>query len=136
MDFQKMVEFRNTHNPYAQRLGVLVEEIGPGYGRAVKTITPEDLNPLNFAHGGVYFSMADTACGSAMASHGHMAVTVNCNYNFMRSAKVGDTLTAEAREIKAGKTLCVYNVRITDQDGTLLGTGTFTFYQLEQEITC
>lgn len=136
MDFQKMVEFRNTHNPYAQRLGVLVEEIGPGYGRAVKTITPEDLNPLNFAHGGVYFSMADTACGSAMASHGHMAVTVNCNYNFMRSAKVGDTLTAEAREIKAGKTLCVYDVRITDQDGTLLGTGTFTFYRLEQEITC
>lgn len=136
MDFQKMVEFRNTHNPYAQRLGVLVEEIGPGYGRAVKTITPEDLNPLNFAHGGVYFSMADTACGSAMASHGHMAVTVNCSYNFMRSAKVGDTLTAEAREIKAGKTLCVYDVRITNQDGTLLGTGTFTFYQLEQEITC
>ena len=69
-----------------------------------------------------------------MASHGHRAVTVNCNYNFMRSAKVGDTLTAEAREIKAGKTLCVYDVHITDQNGTLLGTGTFTFYQLEQEI--
>ena len=136
MDYQKMVEFRNTHNPYAQRLGLFVEEIGAGCARVTKTITPEDLNPLNFAHGGVYFSMADNACGSAMASHGYMAVTVNASYNYFRSAKVGDKLTAEAREVKSGKTLCVYDVRITDQNDTLLGTGTFTFYRLEQEITC
>ena len=81
MDFQKMVDYRNTHNPYAQRLGIFVEEIGPGCARVTKAITPEDLNPLNFAHGGVYFSMADTACGSAMASHGHMSVTINASYN-------------------------------------------------------
>ena len=134
MDFQKMAEFRNTHNPYAHRLGIFVEEIGPGYARVTKTITPEDLNPLNFAHGGVYFSMADTACGSAMASHGHMAVTVNASYNYFRSAAPGDMLTAVATEVKTGRTLCVYDVRITDQNETLLGTGAFTFYQLEQTI--
>lgn len=134
MDFQKMAEFRNTHNPYAHRLGIFVEEIGPGYARVTKTITPEDLNPLNFAHGGVYFSMADTACGSAMASHGHMAVTVNASYNYFRSAAPGDMLTAVATEVKTGRTLCVYDVRIADQNETLLGTGTFTFYQLEQTI--
>lgn len=134
MDFQKMAEFRDTHNPYAHRLGIFVEEIGPGYARVTKTITPEDLNPLNFAHGGVYFSMADTACGSAMASHGHMAVTVNASYNYFRSAAPGDMLTAVATEVKTGRTLCVYDVRITDQNETLLGTGTFTFYQLEQTI--
>ena len=134
MDFQKMAEFRNTHNPYAHRLGIFVEEIGPGYARVTKTITPEDLNPLNFAHGGVYFSMADTACGSAMASHGHMAVTVNASYNYVRSAAPGDMLTAVATEVKTGRTLCVYDVHITDQNETLLGTGTFTFYQLEQTI--
>ena len=134
MDFQKMVDYRNTHNPYAQRLGIVVEEIGPGCARVTKAITPEDLNPLNFAHGGVYFSMADTACGSAMASHGHMAVTVNASYNYFRSAVPGDTLTAVATEVKSGKTICVYDVRITDQNGTLLGTGTFSFYQMEQKI--
>ena len=134
MDFQKMAEFRNTHNPYAHRLGIFVEEIGPGYARVTKTITPEDLNPLNFAHGGVYFSMADTACGSAMASHGHMAVTVNASYNYFRSAAPGDMLTAVATEVTTGRTLFVYDVRITDQNETLLGTGTFTFYQLEQTI--
>ena len=134
MDFQKMADYRNTHNPYVQRQGVVVEEIGPGYARVTKTVAPEDANPLGVPHGGVYFTMADTACGSAMASHGYMAVTMNAGYNFFRSANMGDRLTAEAREIKGGKTICVFEVRITDQNGTLLGTGTFTFYKLEQPI--
>lgn len=134
MDFQKLADYRNTHNPHAQRLDIYVEEIGPGYARVTKTVAAEDLNPLNFAHGGIYFSMADTACGSAMASHGYLAVTVNASYNYFRSAEAGDKLTAEATEVKTGKTICVYDVRITDQRGTLLGTGSFTFYRLEQEI--
>ena len=134
MDFQKIIEYRNAHNPAVTRLGIFVQEVGPGYARVTKTVGPEDLNPLNVPHGGIYFSMADTACGSAMASHGHMAVTMNASYNFFRSANLGDTLTAEATEVKTGKTVCVYEARVTDQNGTLLGTGTFTFYQLEREI--
>lgn len=134
MDFQKITEYRNAHNPAVTRLGIFVQEIGPGYARVTKTVEPEDLNPLNVPHGGIYFSMADTACGSAMASHGHMAVTMNASYHFFRSANLGDVLTAEATEVKSGKTVCVYEARVSDQNGLLLGTGTFTFYQLEQEI--
>jgi acyl-CoA thioesterase len=43
-------------------------------------------------------------------------------------------LTAEAREVKTGRTICVFEVQITDQNGTLLGNGAFTFYKLDQEI--
>lgn len=134
MDFQKIVDHRNSHNPYAQRQGIVIEALEHGYARVAKTVTAEDLNPVGRAHGGVYFSMADTACGTAMAAHGHVAVTMSASYNFFRSADPGDRLTAEAREIKTGKTICVYDVRISDQNGVLLGTGTFTFYQLEQKI--
>ena len=134
MDFQKMVEYRNAHNHFTKRLHVVLEEIGPGYARTAKVVEPEDLNPVNVPHGGVYFTMADNACGSAMASHGYYAVTVNASYNFLRSAKLGDHLVAEARETKPGRTLCFYEVEIRDQAGTLLGNGSFTFYRLDQEI--
>ena len=120
MDYKKLRDTRNSSNPFAQRLGIFVEEIGPGYARAVKDITAEDANPVGVAHGGCYFSLADTACGSAMASHGYYAVTVNASYNFLRSAKLGDHLVAEARETKPGRTLCFYEVEIRDQAGTLL----------------
>lgn len=134
MNYQKMADYRNSHNPYVHRQGIFVEEIGPGFARVTKTVVPEDANPLGVPHGGVYFTMADTACGSAMASHGYKAVTMNASYNFFRSANVGDCLTAEAREVKHGKTVCVFEVRITDQNGVLLGTGTFTFYSLPEKL--
>ena len=134
MNYQKMADYRNSHNPYVHRQGIFVEEIGPGFARVTKTVVPEDANPLGVPHGGVYFTMADTACGSAMASHGYKAVTMNASYNFCRSANVGDCLTAEAREVKHGKTVCVFEVRITDQNGVLLGTGTFTFYSLPEKL--
>ena len=134
MNYHKMADYRNSHNPYVHRQGIFVEEIGPGFARVTKTVVPEDANPLGVPHGGVYFTMADTACGSAMASHGYKAVTMNASYNFFRSANVGDCLTAEAREVKHGKTVCVFEVRITDQNGALLGTGTFTFYSLSEKL--
>lgn len=133
MDYQKIVDYRNNNNPYAKRLGIVVQEIGPGYARVTKTVEPEDCNPIGKTHGGVYFSMADTACGSAAASYGYLAVTVSSQYNFLRSAVPGDTLTAQAREVKRGKTICVFDVRITDQQEKLLGTGSFTFYLLDQK---
>ncbi len=102
MDYKKLRDTRNSSNPFAQRLGIFVEEIGPGYARAVKDITAEDANPVGVAHGGCYFSLADTACGSAMASHGYYAVTVNASYNFLRSASWGPS-GAEARETKPGQ---------------------------------
>ena len=98
--YEKIKESRNTLSPFCQRLGIVVEELREGYARVTKTVGPEDLNPVGVPHGGVYFSMADTASGSAMASHGYLAVTVNADYNFLRSAQLGDVLTAEAQESK------------------------------------
>lgn len=134
MDLKKLAEFRNAHNPYASLLGIRVEEIGSGTARVTLHLEDKHLNPVGVPHGGVYFSMADTAAGSAMASHGFFAVTVNASYNFLRSAKLGDRLTAEAREVKSGRTISVFEVRITDGAGTLLGSGSFTFYRLDREI--
>ena len=134
MELSKILEYRNSRNRFCHRLGITVTELSPGYARAVKTITEDDLNSVDIVHGGVYFTLADNATGSAIAAYGEKAVTLNAQYSFMRAAKAGDVLTAEAREVKHGDTICVCDVRITDQNGTLMGTGTFTFYNLKQPL--
>ena len=116
MDMQKILEYRNARNRFCQRIGITVTELSPGYAKVVKTVTEDDLNPVDVAHGGLFFSMADNAAGSAMAAYGEQAVTLNAQYNFMRAAKAGDVLTAEAREAKHGGTVCVFDIRITHQD--------------------
>ncbi len=134
MDMQKILEYRNARNRFCQRIGITVTELSPGYAKVVKAVTEDDLNPVDVAHGGLFFSMADNAAGSAMAAYGTRAVTLNAQYNFMRPARTGDTLTAVAQESKHGGTICVYEVRITDQNDNLTGTGTFTFYDLKQPL--
>lgn len=134
MDYQTLLEQCNERNLFGKQVGIVVTELSEGYARVEKTVEANDANPLGVPHGGVYFTMADNACGCAMASHGCKAVTVNASYNFFRSAQVGDHLTAEAREVKSGRTVCVCDIRVTNQDNVLLGTGTFTFYKLDQKL--
>ena len=131
---QKLLKYRNLHNPYCQRQGIVVQELRPGYARVTKTVAPDDVNPLNVPHGGLYFTMADNACGSAMVGYGYACVTVDANYHFLRSAKVGDHLTAEAFEVRHGNLISVLDVKITDQDGNVLGTGSFTFCTLDYPV--
>lgn len=134
MDYERLRDFRNAKNPFGKRLGIYVEELRPGYARAVKTVTEEDLNPVQVPHGGVYFSLADTACGSAMVAYGNVCVTINCSFSFLKSAKVGDRLTAEARELQSGKSVCVLEARVTGEAGELFAIGTFTFRRLDKKI--
>ena len=131
MDMQKILEYRNARNRFCQRIGITVTELARDYAKTKGAISQ---NPVDVAHGGLFFSMADNAAGSAMAAYGEQAVTLNAQYNFMRAAKAGDVLTAEAREAKHGGTVCVFDIRITDQDGNLDGTGTFTFYNLKKPL--
>ena len=70
MDMQKILEYRNARNRFCQRIGITVTELSPGYAKVVKTVTEDDLNPVDVAHGGLFFSMADNAAGSAMAAYG------------------------------------------------------------------
>lgn len=131
----EMMEYRNNHNPFCQKVGISVQEVRPKYARAVKVVTLDDTNPMTTAHGGLYFTLCDAVCAYAMAVYGYQSVTVNSNLNFLRGAKIGTELTAEAFEIKSGKTICVYEARITDEKGALLCTGIFTFYRLEEKLS-
>lgn len=134
MDYERLRAFRNERNPFPRRLGIYVEELRPGYARAVKTVTEEDLNPIQVTHGGVYYTLADTACGSVMAAYGTMAVTINSAFSFLKSAPAGERLTAEARELPGGRSVCVLEVRVTGGEGELFATGTFTFRRLDKPI--
>lgn len=134
MDFERLKRYRNEKNAFARKLGIEVEEIGPGYARAVKTVLADETNPAQTAHGGVYFTLADVASGAASSSHGFTSATVSADYHYLRSCHAGHTLTAEAREVKSGKTLCVYEVQITDQHGTLVGTGTYTYFIMDKKL--
>ena len=134
IDMDALLRYRQERNRFVTRLGIALTELRPGYAKTVKTVTEEDVSGLGYAHGGVLFTMADSAAGSAACTYGFKTVTVDASFHYYRSAVPGEVLSAEASELKQGRTLCVYEVRVTNQDKTMLASGTFTFFLLPEKL--
>lgn len=101
----------------ASSLGIEVVEIGPGRARARVVIGPDMTNGHGICHGGILFTLADTAFAYACNSHNRNAVASGCSIDFVAPARVGDTLTAAAQERALAGRSGVYDVEVTDQDG-------------------
>ena len=114
-------------NRFANYNGISVHYLEPGKASAVMEIGPNSLNPYGQLHGGALYTLADCAGGTACRTDGRTYVTLDGTLHFVHSADHG-TITAIGTVIHRGRTTSVVELRITDQDGTLLATGTFSFF--------
>ncbi len=104
-------------DPASQGLGMTLDEIAPGYARMSMPVRSDMLNGHQSCHGGFIFALADSAFAFACNSHNHNTVGAGCSIDYVAPGRLGDVLTAEAREqILSGKT-GVYDVTVRDQEG-------------------
>ncbi|MDO3416399.1 hydroxyphenylacetyl-CoA thioesterase PaaI [Hymenobacter sp. BT770] len=111
-----------------------VEEVGPGYCRLHFTVRPDMLNGFRVLHGGVTFSAADSAFAFACNSHGRQSVGLSATMDYMEAGQLGDVITVEAREESLKHKIGVYQLRVTNQHGTLLAMFKGTAYRTSHEI--
>ena len=107
-------------DPWAQALGVEYLEVRRGYCRLRLRLQPHMVNFQGFPHGGVIFSVADIAFGTACNSHGEPAVALSMTISFMTAVAAGSRLVAEAREVKQGRRAGFYEARVSTEDGALV----------------
>jgi acyl-CoA thioesterase len=81
---------------YSQWLGIEILECEIGRCKVAMTVRKEMLNSMNKAHGGITFSLADTALGFAANSHGRFAVSIETSINHIEAVNEGDYLVAES----------------------------------------
>ena len=101
------------------------------YAEVQVVLTDQSMNQLGYVHGGLYFSLADTAAGAASWSNGAVYVTLNATIDYMIPVQTG-TLTAKATAISRSGKICVVNVGIYDDNDTLVNQGTYTMYMVEE----
>jgi len=111
--------FLSENDRFAANSGCVLEEIGEGYARASLVVTKEHLNAGGVCQGGAYFTLADLAIAAVMNSHGQLTFGVENNIVYVKSAKEGDVLTADAREVVNHHKLPYVDVRILNQVGEL-----------------
>ena len=83
-------------DPFSQWLGIEVLECEIGRCKVAMTVRKEMLNSMNKAHGGITYSLADTAFGFAANTHGKFAVSIETSINHIEAVSEGDYLVAES----------------------------------------
>jgi acyl-CoA thioesterase len=97
--------------------GIEIEEARTGYARIRMTLRPDMLNGHGIAHGGMIFSLADTAFAYACNSGNLRTVAAQASIVFLDSAQEGEVLIAEAEEQALVGRSGVYNVSVRTADG-------------------
>ncbi len=100
--------------------GVDVVAVAPGRATARMTVRPDQVNGHGVCHGGYLFLLADTAMAYASNSHGVSALASGADIAFLRPAREGDALTAEAVERAASGRSGLYDVTVRTADGTVV----------------
>src|SRR5438105_4422818 len=88
---------------FSQWLGINVLEIKEGYSKLQMILRDEMINGLGVIHGGISFSLADTAFAFACNNRNNLSMALDVSITFTKVSKPGDILTAEAKELHNGK---------------------------------
>lgn len=105
---------------FSKWLGVEVLDTSEGYSKIKMTVRKEMINGFGIVHGGVAFSLADSAFAFACNNRNNLSVALDTSINFIKPIHVNDVLTAEAKEMHNGKSTGVYHISIANQIGNIV----------------
>ena len=114
----------------AQMLGIVVAQVAPGSATCSMTVRDEMLNGHDICHGGILFTLADTAFAYACNSRNERTVALQCSISFAAPARAGERLSALAEERATGGRTGTYDVRVCAADGSLVALFRGTSYRV------
>ncbi|MDQ3551215.1 MAG: hydroxyphenylacetyl-CoA thioesterase PaaI [Bacteroidota bacterium] len=114
---KKVVAKMMRDDLFSQWMGIEVLEVREGYSKIKMTLRDEMINGFGIIHGGLAFSLADSAFAFACNNRNNLSVALDTSINFTKATKPGDELTAEAKEIHNGRSTGLYHIAIINQLG-------------------
>src|SRR5260221_8228160 len=118
--YEEVVSHMMENDFFSQWMDVKVLEIKEGYSKIQMSIRKEMVNGFGIVHGGIPFSLADSAFAFACNNRNNLSVALDVTITFMKAVNIDDILTAEAMEVHNGRTTGVYMIEIHNQDGKLV----------------
>ena len=112
---QQVVTHMMENDLFSQWLGIEVLDIKDGYCKIKMIVRREMINGFGIVHGGIAFSLSDSAFAFACNNRNNLSVALDTSINFTKPVHVGDVLTAEAKELHNGKSTGLYHITVTNQ---------------------
>ncbi len=119
----------------AKAMDMVLAEVKPGYARLTMEVRQDMVNGHAISHGGMVFTLADTAFAYACNSYNQNTVASACHIDFLAPSHLGDTLVAEAMERSLGKRSGVYDVTVSTSKGTTVALFRGKSARIKGEVT-
>ena len=130
---EKIVDTMYQNDAFSQWLGIEVVEVKDGYCELKMTVRKEMLNGFKIAHGGIAYSLADSALAFASNSHGRKSLSVETSISHTVSVKEGDSLIAVSNEISLSPKIGIYLISIKNQNEQEVALFKGTVYRTSKE---
>ena len=130
---KRVVDKMISGDAFSQWLGIEVLEVTEGSCKLKMTIRKEMTNGFNIAHGGISYSLADSALAFAANSDGIQSLSVETSISHTKKVMSGDTLIAETQEISKNDKTAAYNINIKNQDNIEVAHFQGKVYRTERE---
>ena len=101
-------------------MGMSIVDVDEGSAVLQLTVQPHHCNGHGMCHGGVTYSLADSAFAFACNSRNQATVAQHNSITYTSPGRKGDILTATAREVSLAGRSGVYDVQVKNQSGTLI----------------
>ncbi|MCE3013592.1 MAG: hydroxyphenylacetyl-CoA thioesterase PaaI [Proteobacteria bacterium] len=131
---QEVVQRMLEQDHFSQWMELKVNSIAEGTSTVSMFVKQEMLNGFGVIHGGVLFSLADSAFAFACNSRDNLTLALDAQINFIKKAVRGDLLTASVEEVHSGKTTGVYEVKIRNQASDLIAVFRGTAYRTGKSL--
>ncbi len=130
---KKVVNKMADNDRFSQWLGIELVEVKQGYCVLRMTIRKEMLNAFAIAHGGITYSLADSALAFASNTYGRKTVSVETSISHTEPLKLGDVITAVAEEMSLSNKIGVYHVIIKNQNDKVVALFKGTVYRTSKD---
>ena len=127
MTKQDKIKLMNSCSGFNMHNGIVISDISDELCVVEGELKPQAMNPLGMAHGGFVYSLCDVAAGALVGQNGGEFVTLSANMSYLRPSQ-GTRLRAEGRLLKKGRTVCVVDTIVYDDQDRLTARGTFEIY--------
>ena len=131
---QEVVAHMMQHDLFSQWLGIFIIEIKEGYSKIKMTVRSEMVNGFGIVHGGIAFSLADSAFAFACNNRNVLSVALDTSINFLKPVHVKDVLIAEAKELHNGKSTGLYNITVINQHEELVAVFKGTCFKTNKKL--
>ena len=130
---QNIVQYLYNNDAYSQWLGIEIVEVKNGYCKLKMNVRKEMLNGFLIAHGGISFSLADTALAFASNTHGKKCISMETSISHIECVQDGDCLTAVSKELSKTEKTALYLITILNQNNQEVAYFKGTVYRTSKD---